>query len=123
LPIALELAESSLKLLANLASPFSIVAGTLPVIFFLSCWRMTADFKKVGGVGRIYVGLPATFEKVLANWLASFKKVGGLSPATLENALASLPVTLEESVANLPAPLLNQRLTVNWPRPIRKKTL
>jgi hypothetical protein len=50
-----------------------------------------------------------------------FRKVGGLSPATLENALASLPATLEKSLANWPAPLLNQRITVNWPRPIRKK--
>jgi hypothetical protein len=53
-----------------------------------------------------------------------FRKVGGPSPATLENALASLPATLEKSVANWPvpfAPLLNQRLTVNKPRPIRKK--
>jgi hypothetical protein len=33
LPIALELAESSLKLLANLASVFSKVVGTLPVVF------------------------------------------------------------------------------------------
>ncbi len=36
LPIALELAESSLKSLANLASTFSKVAGTLPVVFLKS---------------------------------------------------------------------------------------
>ncbi len=33
LPITLELAKSSLKSLANLASTFSKVAGTLPVVF------------------------------------------------------------------------------------------
>jgi hypothetical protein len=36
LPITLELARFSLKLLANLASVFSKVAGTLPVVFLKS---------------------------------------------------------------------------------------
>jgi predicted neutral ceramidase superfamily lipid hydrolase len=36
LPVALELAKSSLKLLANLASAFSKVTGTLTVIFLKS---------------------------------------------------------------------------------------
>ncbi len=36
LPITLELAESSLKSLANLASAISKVAGTLPVVFLKS---------------------------------------------------------------------------------------
>jgi hypothetical protein len=55
-----------------------------------------------------------------------FRKVGGLSPATLENALAKLPATLEKSAVNRPAPfapLLNQRLTVNWPETNQEKTL
>jgi hypothetical protein len=54
---------------------------------------------------------------LLANWLASLEK----SASALENVLASLPAALEKSVANWPAPLLNQRLTVNWPQKIRKK--
>ncbi len=36
LPITFELAESSLKSLANLASAFYKVAGTLPVVFLKS---------------------------------------------------------------------------------------
>jgi hypothetical protein len=35
---------------------------------------MAADFSKVAGVGCIYVDLPATLEKALANWLTSLEK-------------------------------------------------
>jgi hypothetical protein len=63
LPIALELAESSLKLLANLASAFSKVAGTLPVVFLKSLEN-----------GCIPVDLDATLEKALANGLTSLEK-------------------------------------------------
>jgi hypothetical protein len=36
---------------------------------------MAADFSKVAGAGHIYVDLPATLEKALANWLASLEKL------------------------------------------------
>ncbi len=35
---------------------------------------MAANFSKVAGAGRIYVDLPETLEKALANWLASLEK-------------------------------------------------
>jgi hypothetical protein len=35
---------------------------------------MAANFSKVAGAGRIYVDLPVTLEKALANWLASLEK-------------------------------------------------
>jgi hypothetical protein len=73
LPITLELAKSSLKSLANLASLFSKVVGTLPVVF-LKLLENGRRLSKVAGAGITYGDLPATLEKALNNWLASLEK-------------------------------------------------
>ncbi len=111
LPIALDSAESSLKLLANLASAFSKVARTMPVVFLKSlergafmliCPRLQKKHQPTG----------QHLQKSQLSFSSNLRKTAGSVPATLENALASFSATLEKSVANWPAPLLNQRLTV-----------